>query len=73
MEWSEITPGGRAETRSACDDGSTGKTCALQRFGDALAVGGALTELRCRARGDRRVETLFTKGNWQECIQLGMQ
>jgi hypothetical protein len=58
MERSEITPGGGAEARSAGDGGSTGKPCALQRFGDALAVRGALTELRCRARGDRRVEAL---------------
>ena len=60
MEWGEITPGGGTEARSAGDGGPTGEPCALQRFGDALAVGGALTELRCRARGDRGIEALFT-------------
>jgi hypothetical protein len=59
MQRSEVAPRGGTKARPAGDGGPTSKASFLQRFGDALAVGGALAELRCGARGDCRIETFI--------------
>ena len=73
MEWGEITPRGGAEAGAAGDGGPTGEPRALQRSGDALAVGGALPELCCGARGDRGIEALAAQRNGEECIEFGVE
>jgi hypothetical protein len=73
MKWREIAPRGGAEARPAGDRGAARKARPFERCGDAIAICGALAELRCRTGGDGDVESLTCQRNREECVEFGVK